>query len=99
MIAVTHELLALLMWTKRARKCCNTYEPFLGEVTSVVIFEAQVSDQVLALQMPQRILELHKLNEKVVLGIKIRRGHRTLEVKRQPFLDASHAGPLCQIHK
>ncbi len=56
-------------------------------------------DQVLALHPPQRVLELHQLDEDVVLGIEPGRGHRRLEVEAEPLLDAAHAGALRQIEE
>ena len=41
----------------------------------VVILQAQVRDQIFASQMAQCILQLHHLNEQVVLGIKAWSGH------------------------
>ena len=62
----------------------------------------EMRDQFLTLQVPQRVLQLHQLNEHIVLRIQSRRRLRTLEVERQPFLNA-HLGQcrcaLRQIHK
>jgi prevent-host-death family protein len=57
--------------------------PHRGESwsTSVVILQPQMRDQFLALQMPQRILQLHQLNKQIMLGIKPRRRHRRFKVK------------------
>ena len=41
----------------------------------VVVLEPEVSNQVLAAQVPQRVLELHQLDKDVVFGIKTRRSH------------------------
>ena len=48
---------------------------------SVVILQPQMRDQFLALQMPQRVLQLHQLNEQIMLGIQSRHRHRRLKVK------------------
>ena len=56
-------------------------------------------DQLLALHIPQRVLELHQLNEQVVLRIELGRVHRRLVVEGQPFLDARHARPLREVEK
>jgi hypothetical protein len=61
---------------------------------SVVIFRAEVSNQLFAHHPPQRIFQLHELDEKVVLGIELRRAHGRFEVKAEPFLNAAHAGAL-----
>src|SRR5579871_2371459 len=59
---------------------------------SVVVLTAEVRDQLLTLEVPQRVLQLHQLDEQIVLGIEPRGVHRTLEVEREPLLDAGHAG-------
>src|SRR5258708_25894012 len=58
-----------------------------------------MGDQVLALHVAQSILELHQLNEDVVLRVEAGRRHRALEVERQPLLNALHTGALGKIHK
>src|SRR5262249_31886763 len=65
----------------------------------IVVFGAKVSDELLAAEMAERILELHQLNEEVVLGVQPRRRHRALEVEREPLLDAAHARALRQVHE
>ena len=55
--------------------------------------------QVLAFQVPQRVLELHQLDEQVVLRVEAGGMHRALEVKTQPFLDAAHSAALCEVQK
>src|SRR6266404_4407301 len=49
--------------------------------------------------MAKRVLELHQLDEEIVLGIQTGRGHRALEVKRKPFLDPAHTRALRKIHE
>src|SRR5260370_33799872 len=66
---------------------------------SGVVFEPEMRDQVFAAHPAQRVLELHQLDENVLLGINVRRVHRGLEAVRQPFLYPAHAVPLRQIHK
>src|SRR5580698_1635280 len=68
----------------------------------VVILQPQMRNQFLALQVPQRVLQLHQLNKQVMLGIQPRRGHRRLEVEAQPLLNAEpaqHWRSLCQVKK
>src|SRR4051812_4617527 len=65
----------------------------------IVVFTAKVRDQIFALEIPQRVLQLHQLDEQIVFGIEIRRVHRRLEVERQPLLDAAHAGALGQVEE
>src|SRR6266436_1882118 len=55
--------------------------------------------QILAAHPAQSVLELHELDENVVLGINLGRMHRRLEVERQPFLDSAHACAMRQIEK
>ena len=54
----------------------------------VVVLAPEVRDELLALHVAQRVLQLHQLDEQVVLRIQTRRVHRALEVERQPLLDA-----------
>src|ERR1700748_3100749 len=65
----------------------------------VVVLTAKMRDELFAFQIPQRVLQLHQLNEQVVLRIQARRVNRALEVERQPLLNARHARPLRQIHE
>src|SRR6185295_3143663 len=63
----------------------------------VVVLTAKMRDQLLALQIPQRVLQLHQLDEQIMLRVETRRVDRALEIERQPFLDAGHTRPLRQI--
>ena len=45
------------------------------------------------------VLQLHQLNEQIVLRIKLRRAHRRLEIKTQPFLNPAHPRTLRQIEE
>src|ERR1035441_7333675 len=56
-------------------------------------------NQVLATHPTQGIFQLHQLDEDVVFGVNLRGMHGPLEVERQPFLNAAHAGALRQIHE
>ena len=40
----------------------------------VVVLGAEVGDQLFAAQVAQRVLELHELDEQIVLGVQPRRG-------------------------
>src|SRR3954464_12610744 len=66
---------------------------------SVVVLETEMGDQFLALNVAQRVLQLHQLNEQVVLRIEPRRVHRRLEVERQPLLDALHPRALREVEE
>src|SRR3989442_15919509 len=65
----------------------------------VVVFLAEVRDQFLAHHQAQRIFQLHRLNEEIVLGIHSRAGHWRFEIIAQPFLDAAEACALRQVHE
>src|SRR5580765_28264 len=65
----------------------------------VVVLTAEVRDELFALEVAQRVLQLHQLNEQVVLRIEAGRVHRRLEVEREPLLDAAHAGALREIEE
>src|SRR6266849_8732023 len=66
---------------------------------SVVILLPQVRDQVLAHHPAQRVLQFHQLNEQIMLGIQVRRGHRRLEIETQPLLNPAHPRALRQIQE
>src|SRR5215472_19082166 len=57
-------------------------------ILSIVVLQPQVRNQFLAPQVTQGVLQLHELNEEIVLRVECRRHHGALEVKRKPFLDA-----------
>src|ERR1700675_4247471 len=48
-------------------------------------------NQLFALQVPQRVLQLDELDEQIMLRIQARRRHRRLEVEAQPFLNPEAA--------
>src|SRR6266550_4370465 len=69
---------------------------------SIVVLQPEMGDEVFALQVPQRVLEFHQLNEQIMLGIKPGRGHGGLEVEAQPLLNSQAAqfrATLCQIEE
>src|SRR6266487_3823132 len=66
---------------------------------SVVILKTQMRNQVFAAKVTKGVLELHQLDEDIVLGVERGCGHWRLEVEREPFLDAFHAGALGQIEE
>src|SRR2546421_71976 len=68
-------------------------------VASVVVFEAEVRDEVFAAQVSERVLELHQLDEDVVFGVETGRGHRRLEVEGEPLLYALHADALSEVEE
>src|SRR5690348_16165733 len=54
----------------------------------VVVLGAEVVDQLVTLGVAQCVLELHQLDEQVVLRVEALGGHRRLPVEREPLLDA-----------
>ena len=77
-----HEL-PLLAWVFPSHLSLTT--------SSVVILQPEVRDHLLAHQVAHRVLQLHRLDEQVVLRIQPRGRHRRLKVKAQPLLDADTA--------
>src|SRR5215472_6553276 len=71
----------------------------ISETALIVIFQTEMSDQIFTAHPPERVLQLHQLNEDVVLRVESGRGHGRLEVERQPLLDAPHSGALRQIQE
>src|SRR4029453_1536678 len=76
-----------------------SYELPATREASVVVLAPQVRNQILALQVSQRVLQLHQLNEQIVLRVDLGSVHRALEVERQPLLDAGHTRALRQVQK
>src|SRR5712691_4311044 len=68
-------------------------------VASVVVFKAQMCNQLFAAKVAQCVLELHQLDENVMLRIEARRSLRRFKIEGQPLLDSFHPCPLCQIHQ
>src|SRR5690606_37513592 len=66
---------------------------------SVVVLAPEVGDEVFTLHPAQRVLQLHQLNEQIVLGIEPRRGHGALEVEAQPLLHTPETGALGEIEE
>ena len=67
-----------------------------------VVVEAQVSDEAFAHDVAEGVLELHVLDEEIVLGVDAGGGVGVLEVEAEPLLDAQvlQAGCACrQIHE
>src|SRR5580698_2890334 len=54
---------------------------------SIVVFQPQMRNQIRAHDVPQRILQLHRLNKQIVLRIEPRRRLRRLQIKAQPLLN------------
>src|SRR5947209_1221180 len=74
--------------------CCLLLSAFCLLFFSVVVFKTKMCNQILSAQVAQSVLELHQLNEDVVLRVKTGRGLRRFEVEGEPFLNAFHPGPL-----
>src|SRR6185437_8996497 len=58
---------------------------------SVVVLEAEVGDHLFAHDVAQGVLQLHGLDEQVVLGVEAGGGDGALEIEREPLLDAEAA--------
>ncbi len=65
-----------------------------GEAPSVVVLVTQVRDQFFAHHPAQRVFELHRLDEDVVLGVEAGGSLRALEIEAEPLLNAAEAGAL-----
>src|SRR5687767_9894183 len=65
----------------------------------LVVVQPQVRNRLLTGQVPQRVLQLHLLNEQIMLRIQSRRGHWALEIEGQPLLDATHTRTRGEIHE
>src|SRR6185437_10617018 len=68
----------------------------------VVTLKAKMRNQFLTLDMSQRVLQLHRLNEQIMLRIQTLRRHRRLEEEAQPLLNADPAqifAPLRQVRQ
>src|SRR5438309_10946580 len=65
----------------------------------VIILQSQMSDQGFALKVAQGVLQLHGLDEQVVLRIQPGRGHRRLEVEAEPFMYAEASQPCSARRK
>src|SRR5947209_20616059 len=66
---------------------------------SVVIFEAEVRDEVFAAKVSERVLEFHQLDEDVVFGVESGRCHRRLEIEGEPLLYTFHADALREVEE
>lgn len=47
-----------------------------GRIRSVVVFQSQVCDQILAHDVAECVFEFYGLNEEVMLRVQVRRSHR-----------------------
>src|SRR5262245_7638347 len=65
----------------------------------VVVLTTEMRNELFALEEPQRVLQLHQLDEQIVFRIQTRRVDRALEIERQPFLDAVHVRALGEIEE
>jgi AhpD family alkylhydroperoxidase len=74
---------ARMVYSSRAMDAANKHLVTSGATSSglVVVFLAEVGDQIFAHHPAQCVFQLHRLNEQVVLGVKLRAGHGRLEVE------------------
>src|SRR3569623_1279416 len=71
----------------------------LVRIGLVVVLGAEVGDEVITLRVAERDLQLHELDEQVVLRVQAFLRHRRLPVEAQPLLDARHAGAVREVHE
>src|SRR5215472_5131742 len=80
-------------WTESSRgsrcEAALARAPGPRHIRLVVVLQAQVRDQFLALQVAQRVLQFHQLDEQVMLGVKARDRHWRFEVEAEPLLYAN----------
>src|SRR5579862_7660443 len=98
-------------WAKNVRRDAGATTPssssqatlsdgiFLEACGSVVVFLAEVSNEILAHHPAQRVFQFHRLDKEVVLGVQFRRAHGRLEIEAEPFLNAAHSGALGEIEE
>jgi AhpD family alkylhydroperoxidase len=82
-LAVAVHAGARMVYSSRAMDAANKHLVTSGATSSglVVVFLAEVGDQIFAHHPAQCVFQLHRLNEQVVLGVKLRAGHGRLEVE------------------
>src|SRR5262245_32606899 len=68
-------------------------------VVGHVVLESEVRDLLFSSQVAKCVLQLHLLNEQVMLGVEPGGHHGTLEVERKPFLNSAHPGSLSEVQK
>src|SRR5512143_3757839 len=69
------------------------------DIELVVVLGAEVGDELITLGVAERVLQLHELDEQVVLRVQALLRHRALPVEAQPLLDAAHAGARREVHE
>src|ERR1700686_3108604 len=84
---------------KKAQTSCALFSELSDPNNLVVVFLPEMGDQIFADHPAQGVLQLHQLDEQVVLWVEFRGGHRRLEVETQPLLDATHPGALREIEE
>src|SRR6516225_10750818 len=73
--------------------------PLTSLGNSVVVLLPKVCNQRLTHQPAQSVLQLHGLNEQIVLRVELGRSHRRLEVEAQPFLNAPQSRALREVQE
>ena len=68
--------------------------PSTHSCPSVVILKAEVSDEVFAAQVAQRVFQFHQLDKNIVLRIEAGRSLRRLEIEGEPLLYSLHPDTL-----
>src|SRR3974377_1270710 len=87
----------------QSKRAAGSLQPFshsrLRARRSALRLKSQVCDQFLTTQMTKSVLQLHELDEQVVLRIQARRAPRGLEVEAQPLLDAAAPQLRCALRQ
>src|SRR5437773_936905 len=68
----------------------------------IVVLQAKVCDQLFPVQVAQRVLQLHGLNEQIMFRTESGSRHRRLKIETEPLLDSDAAelvAALRQVHK
>src|SRR5260370_41814770 len=87
------------LWYTASRVATSLrWVPTPSPCTSVIVLQAQMGDQVFPAQMAERVLELHELDEEVVLGVEAGCGHQGFEVAGGPLLDPARPRPGREVH-
>src|SRR5260370_2817855 len=83
--------------------CCRLpllqHDVSASEIQSIVILLSQVRNHILSHHPAKCVLELHQLNEEVMLGIEPGCAHRRFEIEAQPFLNSTHPCTLRKIEE
>src|SRR5215470_8007774 len=68
-------------------------------ISLVVILQPQVGNQRLTFQVPERVFQLHQLDEKIVLRVEAGSSHGRFEVEAEPLLDSKSLKLLAALRQ